>query len=169
MVDGICRASWNYGPVHFVSINTETDWSGAEEKNTGDSHDKKLPAGHFGKDGEYLEWLEADLKKVSEARARARAGTAQGQEFAPAFIVAGGLVVCCVLCCTTWPAVSTCLPARSPQRHIFLAQVLQKRAADAITIATHRLFVCRWSVLCQAPPLRRHQRRARRPLQEVWC
>ena len=81
--------SWNYGPVHFVSINTETDWVGAEEQGTGDSHDKKLPAGYFGADGEYLRWLEADLKKASDARARARAGQGAGA-WAPAFIVAGG-------------------------------------------------------------------------------
>jgi hypothetical protein len=30
--------SWNYGAGRFVSINTETDWDGAEEEGTGDSH-----------------------------------------------------------------------------------------------------------------------------------
>jgi len=54
--------SFNYGPVHFVSSNTETDFAGAGEENTGDSHIPWLPAGHFGADGEYLAWLEADLK-----------------------------------------------------------------------------------------------------------
>lgn len=81
-------ASWNYGPVHFVSINTETDWPGAEEHDTGDSHDKKLPAGHFGEDGEYLAWLEADLKAASEARAAKDANGGNGN--GPSFIVAGG-------------------------------------------------------------------------------
>ena len=80
-------SSWNYGPVHFVSINTETEWAGAEEHDTGDSHDKNLPAGHFGEDGEYLAWLEADLKAASEARAAAAAAGGGG---GPAWIVAGG-------------------------------------------------------------------------------
>lgn len=92
--------SWNYGNVHFVSLNSETDWDGAEEHDTGDSHDTWLPAGHFGEDGEYMAWLEADLKAASEARARAErrrenpsqyqgaAGDAGG--WAPTFIVAGG-------------------------------------------------------------------------------
>jgi len=81
--------SYNYGPVHFVSVNTETDWHGAEEENEGDSHlihtkilnHTFLPAGHFAPDGEYLRWLEADLKAASEARA---AGTG------PRWIIAGG-------------------------------------------------------------------------------
>lgn len=73
--------SWNWGPVHFVSINTETDWPGAEERDTGDSHDKHLPAGHFGQPGEYLEWLEADLSAAAQAR-RSGAG--------PRWIIAGG-------------------------------------------------------------------------------
>jgi len=57
--------SFNYGPVHFVSLNTETDFPGAAEENTGDSGDKHLPAGHFGRDGEYLAWLAADLKAAA--------------------------------------------------------------------------------------------------------
>ncbi|OLQ05700.1 Acid phosphatase [Symbiodinium microadriaticum] len=40
--------SFNVGPVHFVSINTETDFPGAEETDT----------------GEYLRWLEAAAKAV---------------------------------------------------------------------------------------------------------
>eukprot|EP00438_Fugacium_kawagutii_P030447 Skav216232 [mRNA] locus=scaffold238:405571:438131:+ [translate_table: standard] len=43
--------SWNVGPVHFVSLNTETDFPGAEESKT----------------GEYLRWLEADLKAARAA------------------------------------------------------------------------------------------------------
>jgi hypothetical protein len=62
--------SWNYGPAHFVSINTETDWDGAEEEGTGDSHIPWMKAGGFGEDGEFLRWLEADLKAASEAKAR---------------------------------------------------------------------------------------------------
>jgi len=77
--------SWNWGPVHFVSVNTETDWPGAEEFDTGDSHDKKMPAGHFGAPGEYLRWLEADLK----AAANVKAGALKGGS-GPRWIVAGG-------------------------------------------------------------------------------
>ena len=85
--------SWNYGPVHYVSVNSETDWKGAEERNTGDSHDKKLPAGHFGEDGEYLAWLEADLKAAAAARAAkddadAAGGGAAAGVVGPSFIVA---------------------------------------------------------------------------------
>lgn len=74
--------SWDYGGVHFVSVNTETDWNGAEEFDTGDSHDKRLPAGHFGAPGEYLRWLESDLK---QARATIDAGDSGLR-----YIVAGG-------------------------------------------------------------------------------
>jgi len=85
--DSLARArqsmwySFNYGQVHFVSVNTETDWPGAEEENTGDSHDKFLPAGHFGENGEYLKWLEADLAAAHASR--------KATGF-PRFIVAGG-------------------------------------------------------------------------------
>lgn len=71
--------SFDYGPVHFVAVNTETDWPGAGEENKGDSGIFK--AGHFGADGEYLAWLEADLKKASEKRASGNG---------PKWIVAGG-------------------------------------------------------------------------------
>mmetsp|Transcript_10733 Transcript_10733/g.19436 ORF Transcript_10733/g.19436 Transcript_10733/m.19436 type:complete len:453 (+) Transcript_10733:45-1403(+) len=60
--------SFNYGSVHFVSINTETDWDGAEEQGTGDSHIPWLKAGGFGEDGEFLTWLEADLKAAYEEK-----------------------------------------------------------------------------------------------------
>merc|ERR1712070_691699 len=81
--------SFDYGPVHFVSVNTETEWHGAEEENEGDSHlihtkvvnKTLLPAGHFAPEGEYLKWLEADLKAASEARANGHG---------PRWIVAGG-------------------------------------------------------------------------------
>eukprot|EP01060_Flectonema_neradi_P040332 TRINITY_DN914_c0_g3_i1.p1 TRINITY_DN914_c0_g3~~TRINITY_DN914_c0_g3_i1.p1 ORF type:complete len:451 (+),score=104.87 TRINITY_DN914_c0_g3_i1:47-1399(+) len=71
--------SWNYGPIHFVSINTETDFPGAGEEHKGDSG--IFPAGKFGTDGEYLAWLEADLKAADAAR---KAGTGRK------WIVAGG-------------------------------------------------------------------------------
>lgn len=59
--------SFNVGPVHFVSLNTETDFPGAEESKTGDGHISWLKAGHFGAEGEYLRWLEADLKAARAA------------------------------------------------------------------------------------------------------
>jgi len=62
--------SWNYNSAHFVSINTETDWEGAEEQKMGDSHIPWMKAGGFGEDGEFLKWLEADLKAASEAKER---------------------------------------------------------------------------------------------------
>jgi len=58
--------SWNQGPVHFVSINTETDWPGAAEEKHGDSG--ILPAGSFGRDGEFQAWLEADLAAANASR-----------------------------------------------------------------------------------------------------
>jgi hypothetical protein len=73
--------SWNYGPAHFVSINTETDFKGAGEEHTGDSGIPWLPAGGFGSEGEYLAWVEADLKAASEARTN---GTGR------AWLIAGG-------------------------------------------------------------------------------
>ena len=53
--------SWNYADVHFVSIDTSTDFPNAPEGTTGDSHMPWFPAGSFAKDGEYMRWLEADL------------------------------------------------------------------------------------------------------------
>jgi hypothetical protein len=53
--------SYRRSSVHFVSINTETDFAGAEEENTGDGHFAFLPAGHFAPDGAYMAWLAADL------------------------------------------------------------------------------------------------------------
>ena len=47
--------------VHFVSLNTETDWVGAGEASTGDGHFPFLPAGHFGAPNQYMDWLAADL------------------------------------------------------------------------------------------------------------
>lgn len=78
--------SWNYGPVHFVSINTETDWNGSEEEDVGDSKIPWLKAGHFGAKGEYLKWLEEDLEAAAHSRAAARSGKSRG----PLWIVAGG-------------------------------------------------------------------------------
>jgi len=58
--------SYNVGPVHWVSINTETDWPGAAEEYRGDSG--LLPAGGFAPDGTYLAWLENDLKQAASQR-----------------------------------------------------------------------------------------------------
>lgn len=75
--------SFNFGDVHYVSINTETDFVGAEESTTGDSHMKNLPAGGFGYKGEYMKWLENDLATahaLREAAAAAREGKGSGKE-----------------------------------------------------------------------------------------
>jgi hypothetical protein len=61
--------SWNYADVHFVSIDTSTDFPNAPEGKTGDSHMPWFPSGGFAKDGEYMRWLEADL-----AAAKAQGG-----------------------------------------------------------------------------------------------
>lgn len=63
--------SFDAGPVHFVTVNTETDWRGANEEFYGDSKLHALPAGAFGADGEYMAWLEADLRAADAARRRA--------------------------------------------------------------------------------------------------
>jgi len=57
--------SFNYGLAHFVIIDSETDYIDAPEGKRG----PVLPSGGFGKTGEQLEWLEADLIKANEERA----------------------------------------------------------------------------------------------------
>ena len=54
--------SFNYGNVHFVSFDTETDYANAPEETHGDSG--LLPAGGFAPSGAQVAWLEADLAKV---------------------------------------------------------------------------------------------------------
>jgi acid phosphatase type 7 len=58
--------SFNYGLVHYITINTETDWASAPEEHHGDSG--LLPAGGFAPSGEFLKWLENDLKKANASR-----------------------------------------------------------------------------------------------------
>ena len=58
--------SFDYGPVHFVALNTETDFKGAEEEFWGDcGWTCHLPAGNF---GGYLEWLKNDLQEAHANR-----------------------------------------------------------------------------------------------------
>ncbi|OQR96001.1 iron/zinc purple acid phosphatase-like protein [Achlya hypogyna] len=54
--------SWNHGPVHFVSVSSETDFVGAPSNNKG-TH---VPNGNF---GDQLAWLEADLQRAVAERA----------------------------------------------------------------------------------------------------
>lgn len=54
--------SYNYGPAHFVSISTETDFTGAPNNNfTG------YPVGPF---GDQMAWLENDLKLANKDRSK---------------------------------------------------------------------------------------------------
>ena len=55
--------SYSVGGVHFVALDTETDFVGAQEENAGD--DGVFSAGHFGPDGAYLAWLTADLNAAA--------------------------------------------------------------------------------------------------------
>ena len=48
--------SWDYGMVHFVQFNTETDFPDAPEG---------VYSGPFGGPGQQLAWLEADLAAVN--------------------------------------------------------------------------------------------------------
>jgi hypothetical protein len=73
--------SFNQGLVHWVSLNTETDFPSAEERSHGDA--SSFPAGKFGRKGEYLQWLEADLKAAAANRAQRP------------WIIAGGHRPCC--------------------------------------------------------------------------
>jgi len=62
--------SFDYASVHFVVVNTETDFTGAPENEYGGSGNvKTLPSGHFAPDGAYLKWLEEDLRKADANRA----------------------------------------------------------------------------------------------------
>eukprot|EP00049_Salpingoeca_infusionum_P008354 m.136043 g.136043 ORF g.136043 m.136043 type:complete len:462 (-) comp13988_c0_seq1:268-1653(-) len=60
--DGVLNMwySFNYGPVHFISIDTDTGYPGAPEE-----HQYVMPCGGF---GDMLTWLENDLKKAAAER-----------------------------------------------------------------------------------------------------
>lgn len=60
--------SFNYGMAHFVCIDSETDYPDAPEGKSGETG--TIPSGGFGKDGEFVSWLEADLAKANEERAQ---------------------------------------------------------------------------------------------------
>lgn len=60
--------SFDYGPVHFVAVDTETDFDGADEADYGGEGFTPFRCGHFAPDGEYLRWLEADLAAASQRR-----------------------------------------------------------------------------------------------------
>eukprot|EP00812_Abedinium_dasypus_P008769 NODE_2505_length_922_cov_336.003460.p1 GENE.NODE_2505_length_922_cov_336.003460~~NODE_2505_length_922_cov_336.003460.p1 ORF type:complete len:293 (+),score=78.55 NODE_2505_length_922_cov_336.003460:3-881(+) len=55
--------SFNYGGVHFVAMNSETDFPTLPR-------DRLYAAGGFAPSGTYLKWLEADLRVASEERER---------------------------------------------------------------------------------------------------
>eukprot|EP00298_Acanthocystis_sp_HF-20_P005691 c15773_g1_i1.p1 GENE.c15773_g1_i1~~c15773_g1_i1.p1 ORF type:complete len:486 (+),score=157.39 c15773_g1_i1:71-1528(+) len=73
--------SFDYGPAHFIAMNTETDFPGAKEEKRGST--QILPVGRFAPNGTYLRWLENDLKKASAARASKSEGYRN-------WIIAGG-------------------------------------------------------------------------------
>ncbi|UPR04049.1 metallophosphatase [Chloropicon primus] len=61
--------SFNYGPVHFVNLDSETDYYGAAEG----EHDEfyLLDSGHFNPyPNAYMEWLEEDLKQANSVANR---------------------------------------------------------------------------------------------------
>ena len=58
--------SFNYGPVHFVMTNSETDYEGAPLEGYGEVG--YIPTGSFGQPGEYENWLREDLVKAHQER-----------------------------------------------------------------------------------------------------
>jgi len=54
--------SFDYGPIHFVMTNTETDYEGAPLEPYGEVG--FIPTGKFGLPGEYEEWLQNDLQSA---------------------------------------------------------------------------------------------------------
>lgn len=63
--------SFDYGPVHFVSINTETDAKAGlkgPDQAGGSGGDPGLDSGNFGYPNEQVDWLAADLAKVDRTK-----------------------------------------------------------------------------------------------------
>lgn len=59
--------SFNYGPAHFISMDSETDYPGAYEGEYDEYH--VLPSGGFSpRENALLEWLEADLARAHQSR-----------------------------------------------------------------------------------------------------
>ena len=54
--------SFDYGPIHFVMTNSETDYDGAPLEPYGEVG--FIPTGKFGLPGEYEEWLKNDLQSA---------------------------------------------------------------------------------------------------------
>lgn len=59
-------SSFDYGPIHFVLTNTETDYDGAPLEPYGEAG--FIPTGKFGTPGEYVNWLRKDLEKAEGNR-----------------------------------------------------------------------------------------------------
>ena len=59
-------SSFDYGPIHFVMTNTETDYDGAPLEPYGEVG--FIPTGKFGAPGEYLTWLREDLEQAESQR-----------------------------------------------------------------------------------------------------
>lgn len=57
--------SWDYGMVHFVQLNTETDFTGAPDELNGGSGNN---AGPFGFPNQQINWLDADLAAVDRKK-----------------------------------------------------------------------------------------------------
>ena len=56
--------SFNYGNVHFVNFDTETDYPNAPSDSPSDDDTSPFPSGGFAPSGGQLAWLEADLQQV---------------------------------------------------------------------------------------------------------
>lgn len=57
--------SFDYGPVHFINFNTETDYPNAADEPGGEGAEN---AGPFAPNGTQLEWLKNDLASVDRSK-----------------------------------------------------------------------------------------------------